>query len=162
MRIKFTNSFIDSCAFDPKYGVEQVAADEIFRLDAEYDLSLLIAHSVRKELEHPNTPGWVRRQGLSRIHSIQVQLTRDEIALRRNIHAILTGNGKPEKMREDAEHIFEAQKYGSCFITTDGRLLKRAADIHALCNVVILKPSEFLGYVRVAIQDASSHPDENE
>jgi hypothetical protein len=160
MRIKFTNSFIDSCAFDPKYGVEQAAANEIFRLDAEHDLSLLIAHSVRKELEHPNTPEWVRREGLSRIYSIKVQLTRDEVALKRRIHAILTGNGKPKKMKEDAEHIFEAQKYGSCFVTTDGRLLKRAADIHALCSVVILKPSEFLEYVRAAIQ-ASSHSDED-
>jgi hypothetical protein len=160
MRIKFTNSFIDSCAFDPKYGIEQLAAKEIFRLDAEHDLSLLIAHSVRKELEHPNTPEWVKREGLSRIYSIKVQLTRDEVALKKRIHAILTGNGRPEKMKEDAEHILEAQKYGSCFVTTDGRLLKRAADIHALCSVVILKPSEFLGYVRAAIQDASSHPDE--
>jgi hypothetical protein len=161
MRIKFSNSFIDSCAFDPKYGVEQAAANEIFRLDAEHDLSLLIAHSVRKELEHPNTPEWVKRKGLSKIHSIQVQLTRDELALKRNIHTILTGNGKPEKMKEDAEHIFEAQKYGSCFITTDGRLLKHAADIHALCSVVILRPSEFLEYVRAAIEDASGDLDED-
>lgn len=159
VRVKFTNSFIDSCAFDPKYGPEQAAANEIFRLDSIHDLSLLIAHSVRKELEHPNTPEWVKREGLSRIYSIKVQLTRDEMALKREIHAILTGNGKPEKMKEDAEHIFEAQKYGSCFVTTDERLLKRAADINALCSVVILKPSKFLEYVRAAIQDASINSD---
>src|SRR5690349_8068774 len=100
VRVKFTNAFIDSCAFDPKYGPEQAAANEIFRLDSKHDLSLLIAHSVRKELEHPNTPPWVKAEGLSRIHSIQVQLTRDELALKRDIHAILTGNGKPEKMKE--------------------------------------------------------------
>lgn len=49
---------------------------------------------------------------------------------------------------EDAQHIFEAQKYGSYFVTTDKRLLSRAVAIRSACTVNVLRPSEFLSLVK--------------
>ena len=142
-----TNTFVDSCAFDPKCNPEDTAATEIFRLHREQNLQLVVAHSTLKEIEHPNTPQWVKQEAGSKICSIGVQLTPPELGLKRKLLALLAGNGKPEKMAQDAEHIFEAQKYGSYFVTTDQRLLSRAVDVAAICSVTVLLPSEFLSLV---------------
>jgi hypothetical protein len=62
-----TNSFLDSCAFDPKYHPEDQAATELFRLHQTEHLGILLAHSPQKKVDHPNTPAWVKTKaaGLS-------------------------------------------------------------------------------------------------
>ncbi len=143
-----TNSFLDSCAFDPKYHPEDQAATELFRLHQKEGLGILLAHSNQKEVDHPNTPAWVKTKAAGLIYTTSVTLTPGEKSRLRKIHAILTGNGKPENVEEDARHIFEAQKYGSYFVTTDERLLNRADELKSACGVEILRPSEFLQLVR--------------
>lgn len=143
-----TNSFLDSCAFDPKYRPEDQAATELFRLHQVDGLGIRLAHSNQKEVDHPNTPAWVKAKAAGLIYTTNVTLTQDEKSRLTKIHAILTGNGKPEKLEDDARHIFEAQKYGSYFVTTDEKLLKRADEIRTECGVEILRPSQFLGLVR--------------
>lgn len=149
-----TNTLLDSCAFDPANGKEQQAADELFRLHREEELSLVIAHSTKREIDHPNTPQWVKREASAKIFSMQVQCTPQELTIKKDLHALITGNGKAEKYAADAEHIFEAQKYGSYFVTADRRLLDKASEVLALCGVTVLLPSEFLCLV-------SQHPPVN-
>src|SRR5262245_15281739 len=149
-----TNSFIDSCAFDPKYAPEHAASGELIRLRDQQGLALLIAHSTLNETEHPNTPGWVREQAAVMMYTKDVGLTPPELERLRRIEAILAGNGKVENIAQDARHIFEAQKYGSYFITTDARLLKRAGQIRQELSVMILRPSDFLELVRPAETDS--------
>ncbi len=144
----YANNFIDSCAFDPKYTPEDKASAQIFSLFREGKLLVQIAHSTRKEIEHPNTPAWVKQAALSLIYTVQVQLAVDEVRNLQKIESILAGNGKVENIRQDAMHIFEAQKYGSYFITTDSRILSRAVSLRSECSVTVLKPSEFLNIVR--------------
>ncbi len=138
-----TNNFVDSCAFDPKYDPDDKAATEIFRLHQEKDLTIIIAHSTQKEIEHPNTPSWVKKESLGLIYTLNCTLISEEKSLLRNIEIILAGSGERENIVQDARHIFEAQKYGSYFVTTDNRLLKKASEIQKLCHVTILLPSEF-------------------
>lgn len=148
-----TNTLLDSCAFNPPNSAEQQAAEELFQLHREDDLDIAIAHTAKREIEHPNTPQWVKREASAKIFSLQVQLTQQEQLMKTELHALIAGNGKAEKYAPDAEHIFEAQKYGSYFVTADGRLLDKATEVHALCGVVIMLPSAFLRLVR---QHASS------
>jgi len=144
-----TNVFIDSCAFDPKYEPEDSASVEIFRIFKEgEDLSIQISHSTQKEIEHPNTPEWVKAEAGNLIYTIEVQLTANEVNILREIEAILAGDGMVKNILQDARHIFEAQKYGSYFITTDSRILNRANELRAAYTVIILKPREFLSLVR--------------
>lgn len=140
-----TNILVDSCAFDPKYSPEDAAASELFGNDK---LNLIVSHSNIKEIEHPNTPGWVKAEAQCRIYTIETNLTPDETERKRKIHEILTGNGKPENMIQDAEHVFEAHKYGSYFVTTDSRILSKASELSKVTNVQIIKPSELLQIVR--------------
>ena len=143
-----TNCFIDSCAFDPKYKPEDEASAEIFKLYQEGELLIQIAHSTQKEIQHPNTPAWVKSEALNMIYTLSVNLIESEVRKLREIETILAGNGKIENILQDARHVFEAQKYGSYFITTDSRILDRAIRLRSACNVTIVKPSEFLSIVR--------------
>ncbi len=147
-----TNSFLDSCAFDPKYHPEDQVATELFRLHQTEHLRILLAHSTQKEVNHPNTPAWVKTKGAGLIYTTSVTLTPGEKSRLSRIHAILTGNGKPENVVDDARHVFETQKYGSYFVTTDAGLLKRAEEIKTECGVDILRPSQFLELVHNYVQ----------
>jgi hypothetical protein len=141
-----TNIFIDSCAFDPKYSPEQEASEKLFKLSEEEKnkINLIVAHSNKKELEHPNTPAWVTKEAQSRIYTIPTNLTEDERKIKDGILKILAGEGKPENMRQDAEHVYEAVKYGSYFVTTDNQILKREKELFDFCKIRILKPSAML------------------
>lgn len=151
-----TNNFIDSCAFDPKYSPQDEASSEIFRLSKAGKLLIQIAHSTQKEIEHPNTPAWVKGEASNLIYTISVSLTGGETKKLQEIGIILAGNGKAENILQDARHIFEAQKYGSYFVTTDSRILNRAGILRSACDIVILKPSEFLSIVKQYLQISDS------
>lgn len=144
MNPRIRNNFLDSCAFDPKYSPEDEASQKLFELYKNRDIILNIAHSNQKEIEHPNTPDWVKKEALGMIYTIETSLTNGEKQQKIEILKILTGNGNPEKMKKDAEHVFEAGKYGGYFITTDERILKRKFSLEAICSVTIVKPSELL------------------
>jgi hypothetical protein len=151
-----TNCFIDSCAFDPKYEPEDQASNEIFGLHKTGRLLIQIAHSTQKEINHPNTPAWVKHEALNLIYTLPIQLTEGEVLKLREIETILAGNGKLENIIQDAQHIFEAQKYGSYFITTDFRILERAHKLRFACDVTIVKPSEFLSIAK-QFQEKQGH-----
>ena len=147
------NNFIDSCAFDPKYEPETTASNDIFRLFEAEHFQLLIAHSTQKEIDHPHTPDWVKRAAGALNFSMEVQLTAPEHALLNDITSIVAGNGKPANIAQDARHIFEAQKYGTYFITTDERLLSRANALRTRCSVEVLRPTEFREIVERFIRE---------
>ena len=142
---RYANNFIDSCAFDPKYTPEDEAAERIRTLCAENHINIVIAHSVAKEIKHPNTPNDVKIDAIGMLFSLEVGLNDEEKQRLSNIHSVLTGNGKPENYKADAQHIFEAGKYAGYFITTDERILKKQNDLEKIKNIpIILKPSEWL------------------
>lgn len=135
------NIFVDSCAFDPDDGSEAKASEVLFKNNR---LNIMVVHSNMKEIEHPNTPSWVKQEARSKNYTIEMSLTSQEIIMKQEIHKILTGNGKPEKMAKDADHIFESQKYGDYFVTTDHRILAKRDKISKISNVRILRPTELL------------------
>lgn len=139
-----TNTFLDSCAFDPKYHPEDQAAERIRSIRKEGKVSVLLAHSVQKEVDHPNTPPEVKAEAGDMIYTIETALTTDEIAREAKIHAALTGDGTPEKYAADAKHVFEAGKYSGYFVTTDNRILAKKAELEALSRAIILRPAEWL------------------
>jgi hypothetical protein len=142
---KISNIFLDSCSFDPKYSPEDQASHEIFQLHNTDELrGLDIAHSTMKEIEHPNTPDWVKKLAEDLVYSIQTRLTDKELQQKAQILRVLAGNGKVEKIIEDANHVFEASKYVGYFITADKRILKKRDELRKICSAIIVKPSEFL------------------
>lgn len=145
---RITNIFLDSCAFDPKYAPEDKAALNLFRRYKNCDLLLQIAHSTQKEIEHPNTPSWVKQEAKGLIYTIESSLTDSERNLKAKIIKTLAGNGKPENVSQDAQHVFEAAKYGSYFVTTDQRILKKNSELCSACGLDTVKPSELVEILR--------------
>ena len=88
---RITNIHLDSCAFDPKYGDEQRAAEDILKMSDDGDLIVQIAHSTQKEIDHPNTPAPVKRRAASKIFTLPVGLTKNELAIKDQIWATITG-----------------------------------------------------------------------
>lgn len=142
------NNYLDSCAFDPKYAPEDSAAQEIRSLWKDEHIRLVLLHSIQKEVEHPNTPADVKREAGRMLYTMPTGLNVEEVARRQKIHAILTGNGKPENCAWDADHVFEAGKYGGYFITTDRRILTKREELRNVTAVVILTPSKWLKVFR--------------
>ena len=148
------NIYLDSCAFDPTYAPEDRAAAELLRLSRLGFVRLQIAHSVAKEIEHPNTPEEVKAAAASMIYTLPVERCPEETARLSAILAILAGNGDPANFREDANHIFEAQKYGSYFVTADGRIQRRSDQLASVVGPLrILLPSETLEIVQEALDE---------
>ena len=138
---KYSQFFLDTCAFDPKYTPEDCAANELWsRYEAE-KVSLLLAHSNQREIDHPNTPKWVKNKALSMVFTVEVQLNSEELSRLVKLEQLLRGNAQSERHKDDARHLFEASKYGGYFVTTDHRILKMADEIFQQCRVQVLKPS---------------------
>lgn len=139
------NTFLDSCAFDPKCEPEHAAAQQIRSLRKSVTISILLAHSSQKEIDNPNTPADVKAEAADINYTIATSLTSDEVTCSAKIHQEMTGNGNPEKYKEDARHIFEAGRFGGgYFVTTDGRILARKHQLEAISGATIVRPSEWL------------------
>ena len=143
----YANIFIDSCAFDPKYEPETSCSNQIFALYEKEEINLIVSHSVLKEADHPNTPPRIKAEAASKIYSINTELTPEEHSKKQEIWSILTGNGKPESMEQDANHVFETHKYGGYFVTTDNRIIKRRTELSKICNAIIVKPCELMDLI---------------
>ena len=145
------NSIIDSCAFNP-HEAEAQSARKVLELADRGEVILVVAHSTKKEIDHPHTPADVRQRALDRIVTLNVDLTPQELRTKEDILTILAGDGNRDRMKADAEHVFEAQKYGGYFITTDDRILAKADVLHRTYGVHIVRPSEFVAAVESALR----------
>ena len=144
----YVNIIIDSCAFDPKYQPESICAEGIFKLYEQEEINLIVAHSTMKEIEHPNTPTKVKAAAPGMVYTLKTNLTAGEILIKKTILDLLTGNGNPKKMEQDANHIFEAHKYGGYFVTTDERIISKRNGLKDICNAQIVKPCELVAIIK--------------
>lgn len=141
---RFGNNFSDANALDNTGGPENAAMDKILRLYEEGAFTLLLPHSVQKELTHPRTPTEVKRRAGGLVFSLEVELTGPELAKHDRVRELIRGNAASSQHDQDAFHLVESAKYGRHFITNDGRLLKKAPDIWRVLQLKVVRPSEFL------------------
>jgi len=136
---RYTHSFIDSCAFDPG-GIEEAASRRIL----EKWPNIIVAHSVQKELDHPNTPDDVKCMGQELLYTIETELTPELLSKRDEIRSLIQGNAKPGKHEGDADHLFELYKHGGgYFVTTDERLLSYSDELFRKYFITTIKPSDY-------------------
>ena len=98
----------------------------LLALSSAGTIRLLVPKRVREEILDPRTPAHIQEAALPQIFSYSVGLNSDEQRRHRIITQELQGNAKPGKHEADADHLFEAAKYGGFFITHDARILTRA------------------------------------
>ncbi len=140
---KYTHSFIDSCAFDPG-GEEEKCSRRLLALLDDGELVLVIAHSVQKEIDHPNTPNDVKALARPLTYSKKTNLIPDLQSRRDEIRRLIRGNAEERKHENDADHIFDLCMHGGgYFITTDKRLLSLSGILFSKYFITTLKPSDY-------------------
>ena len=138
---EYAQTFIDTCAFDPG-GDEEKASRRILEDKPE----IIVAHSVQKEIAHPNTPQDVKELANSQIYTIPTSLNPRELKAREDIRNLVRGNAGPNKHKDDADHLFELYNYGGgYFITTDVRLLSLGDTLFDRYTITTILPSDYEG-----------------
>ena len=121
--------------------------DRVIALREANEINFVVPGTVRAEASHPNTPTNVQAAMLPEIHTLPVSRTAGEEATLYQIRAILRGNAQPGKHDADAEHLFEASKYGGgYFITHDRRVLGKRDELRQQIGaaLAIVTLEEFL------------------
>lgn len=146
----YTHTFIDSCAFDPDNTEEEKCSRRLLARYDDGEIILQIAHSVQKEVEHPNTPNDVKALAQALIYTIESGLTPELLHTRNEIRALVRGNAKEGAHEKDADHLFELYKFGGgYFVTTDNRLLSLSEKLFAGYFVTTIKPCEYEALLRL-------------
>jgi hypothetical protein len=117
---------IDANALDRDGSERDAQVDRLLALSSAEIINLIVPKGVRQEILNPRTPAHVQEAALPKRFTIGVGLNSDEQRRRRIIVQELQGNARPGKHEPDADHLFEAAKYGGFFITHDDRILSRA------------------------------------
>ena len=143
---RYFPSLIDANVLDRLGGPDDADVDQILALAEDLKISLMMPHSVKAEIDHPNTPADVKQRALPFFYTMPVSLTPGEVERHQQVRDLVRGDAKPGKHDRDAYHMVEAAKYGGYFITRDDRLLKKRSEIARLLGAgfVIVTPTEFL------------------
>jgi hypothetical protein len=151
----YCQNLLDSCALSPGPDNEADAGSriiELYKNQEKMKFTLIVSHTVRAEVFHPNTPDWVKKLANEFVYTLPTNLTPEELAHQEVIWKTVTGNGKPENYKQDAEHLFQAAKYGGgYFITVDHGILGKGALIQKLTGVQSILPSAFLPILQSAL-----------
>jgi hypothetical protein len=137
---------IDANALDRDGSARDDLVDRLLGLSSAGTINLIVPKRVREEIQHPRTPAHVQEAALSRLFTIPVGLNSDEQRRKRVIEQELQGNARPGKHMADADHLFEAAKYGGYFITHDQRILTKAGRLGEVLppSLTVVTLEEFL------------------
>lgn len=153
---------VDTHFFDDSIGPsERTSADLLLDLAENGVLSIAVPHSVRSELEHPNTPPEALRR------SVRLPFTYDtgigSAANREAVRRIMQGNAGPGRHVKDANHLYDAAAWSAgYFVTCDGRIHRKANEIaEALPELWIVRPSELVAiyddHIRRDVEHQNNH-----
>jgi hypothetical protein len=137
------NTLLDSNALEHSH---QTQINRLLWLKAEGKINLILPHGVRSETDHPNTPIQIKDMMSVQLYTLEVERSSSEEREIARIEAILQGNAMTGRHSADAEHVFEAAKYGGYFITHDARIVrKKRRELEAtLSNLSIVTLDEYL------------------
>ena len=154
------NIHLDANAVDRDGSTHDALVDRFETLRDAGELNVVVPGSVRREVANPRTPANVRAAFMPGIYTLPVNRTGPELTTPAKIRALLRGKAQSGKHDADAEHLFEASKYGGgYFITHDRRILNKREELAPLIGpaLTILTLEDFLAvYARFAAQAGSS------
>ncbi|MBN8811846.1 MULTISPECIES: hypothetical protein [unclassified Sphingomonas] len=114
-------------------------------------MSVLLPHSVKAEIENPNTPTAVKCRAADLIYTMPVSLNPGELDVHAKVRALMRGNALSNQHDSDAFHVVEASKYGGYFVTLDKRILRKSAELRALLpGLWVVSPQELVGIYNAA------------
>jgi hypothetical protein len=118
---RFGCVFLDANALDR----DETLSSRLLDLAESEKIKLQIPKRVLNEIRSIRTPERTRAAMLDQIFTEPVALTFDEEAKLDSARRLFRGDALSDKHDADADHVFEADKYGArYFITHDNRILK--------------------------------------
>lgn len=125
--------------------LETKAVELIVKLQLDQSISLVIPFSVKKELEHENTPLYVKIIASGFLFSDEVYFENHHQVALSKVEKILKGNCIDGKHKKDALHVYESSRNsGRYFITKDKILLKKSNELKEFLSIKVVKPTEFI------------------
>jgi len=107
------------------------------------EMQIMLPHSVKAEIDHPNTPAIVKERASAFIYSFNTQIASANTL--RKAKAIMRGNAESPKHDRDAEHCCDAAIWGSFFVTLDARILRKREEMATLLpGLWIMTPVEWI------------------
>ena len=132
-RVGGINVAIDANALDKKSDTTRNAmVDRMLELKQNGLIRLIVPDGVRSEVENPNTPQNVKDLFQPQFFTCPTELNATELDFRQRLTKALRGNATSDRHNADANHLAEASKYCSYFITHDCRILKKSGDLQNL------------------------------
>ncbi len=138
-----TLSYIDSCGLNPQES-EGECTRRLLILNNEGEINLVLPGTVKNEISHPRTPGFVEKRAAPLVFSNETSLTEEELKHREDIRTLVRGNAKPGAHQNDADHLYDLVKFGGgYFITTDNRLLRMTETLFGRYRVTTITPCDY-------------------
>lgn len=129
---RFCQIMLDANSLDRIDATQSELVDRFHSCVDRLQLSVIKPQSVEREIGHPNTPKQVRKD-MAGIYTISVGLTHDEVQKRAELRKLMIGNSTSNRHVSDADHLFEAAKYGGgYFVTHDRRYHLKSSKIVTL------------------------------
>ena len=146
---RYHQVFLDAHIFDENDDVEITSAVAEILGPMRESVRILLPHSVKAEIDRPQTPARVKALASGLIYSIPVELNQGENETHNRLRIIMKGNALSDQHDADAFHVVEAAKYGGYFVTLDRRILKKKSEISSvLPGLWIVKPQELVDIFR--------------
>ncbi len=89
---RYFPSLIDANVLDRLGGPDDAVVDQILALAEDHKISLMLPHSVKAEIDHPNTPADVKQRALPFIYTMPVSLTPGEVQRHRQVRDLVRGS----------------------------------------------------------------------
>jgi hypothetical protein len=126
---RYGNIHLDANALEPPDPSDRELVREFLKLRDDEVISVVNPHGVQREVNHPHTPSSTR-MGMEGIFTIQTSQMPEEQTVRSRLRELMRGGAAAGRHAADAEHIFEASKYGGIyFVTHDRRIINKKTEI---------------------------------
>ena len=136
--------FLDANSLDDCQSCDNKCVEKICHLNNnldDYGVIFQLPNLVRQEIDHVNTPEYVKRRACDFIYTTRTPVNSGESILSANLRNHFRGNSVGNRHTADSNHIFESLKYGAgYFITEDARIKKKSS----VLNIRVLSRHEFI------------------
>jgi len=107
---------------------ERHAADRLLDLAEAMEISMAVPHTVRVELDHPNTPVATRERAARLAYTLDTGIgNQRRLSL---VQGVMQGNALPGRHHKDAAHLYDSALWQCAyFVTCDQRILKKQAEL---------------------------------
>lgn len=134
----------DSCAFNGGTNEDIEAAKQVIKIFKSTRHRIILPHSVATEMKNLRAPEWKRNIAEYSMQTAVIPLTPQEESQLNRIEQIMLGGSTSPKRKPDCMHVFEAQKYGRYFVSSDEHIYPYAKELLEEFDLYVVRPIEFL------------------